>query len=175
MAHRGRVEYDLTDLLLLSIRGFVVLHGECLKVGLPGEKDEQRVHALIPIVHSLWIKALSDVSAKPVSLFVDCEVVQPVDMVVGEDLHKLLAVFCSGARFKVQIVEAAAVGGGQAGKFHDCGTIRRCRVFQGKDREILKVGALDHELAQWPLLESVLVLEPKDCELFEALLLIYGV
>ena len=40
LAHRGRVEYDLTDLLLLSIRGVVALHSECLKVGLPGEKDE---------------------------------------------------------------------------------------------------------------------------------------
>ena len=97
-------------------------------------------------------------------------------MVVGEDLHKLVAVFCSGVReLDVQRVEAAAVGGGQAGKFQECGTISKCRVIQGLDLEILKVGALDHELAQWPLLERVLVQEPLDCELFEALLLIYGV
>ena len=75
----------------------------------------------------------------------------------------------------MQRVEAAAVGGGQAGKFQECGTISRCRGSQGIDLEILKVGALDHELAQWPLLERVLVLESLDCELFEALLLIYGV
>ena len=97
-------------------------------------------------------------------------------MVVGEDLHELVAVFCSGPRLlDVQRVEAAAVGGGQAGKFQDCGTISRCREKQDSDLEILKVGALDHELAQWPLLERVLVLEHLDCELFEALLLIYGV
>ena len=75
----------------------------------------------------------------------------------------------------MQRVEAAAVGGGQAGKFQECGTISRCRGSQGIDLEILKVGALDHELAQWPLLERVLVSKVLDCELFEALLLIYGV
>ena len=96
-------------------------------------------------------------------------------MVVGEDLHELVAVFCSGQRvLDVQRVEAAAVGGGQAGKFQDCGFVSRCRI-QVLDLEILKVGALDHELAQWPLLERVLVFEQLDCELFEALLLIYGV
>jgi len=41
----------------------------------------------------------------------DCEVVQPVDMVVGEDLQKLFTLFCSGLRFEVQTVKAAAVGG----------------------------------------------------------------
>ena len=51
LAHRGRVEHDLTDLLRLGIREVVSLHIERLKVGLPGEKDEQRIHALIPIVH----------------------------------------------------------------------------------------------------------------------------
>ena len=93
-------------------------------------------------------------------------------MVVGEDLHKLVAVFCSGeCPIDVQRVEAAAVGGGQAGKFQDCGFVSRCRM-QVSDLEILKVGALDHELAQWPLLERVLVCKPLNCELFEALLLI---
>ena len=137
LAHRGRVEYDLTDLLLLSIRGIVVTHGECLKVGLPGEKDEQRVHALIPIVHSFRTLLIPSLSAffvectKPWSFTKDCEVVQPVDMVVSEDLHKLVAVFCSGARIsEEQRMEAAAVGGGQAGKFQDCGTIRRCSLIQ---------------------------------------------
>ena len=97
-------------------------------------------------------------------------------MVVGEDLHELIAVFCSSPRvLDVQCVKAAAVGGGQAGKFQDCGFVSRCRTTQAMDHEILKVGALDHELAQWPLLERVLVLEHLDCELFEALLLIYGV
>ena len=97
-------------------------------------------------------------------------------MVVGEDLHELVAVFCCGFRqLDVQRLEAAAVGGGESGKFQEYGTISKCRSTQIKDLEILKVGALDHELAQWPLLERVLVLEPLDCELFEALLLIYGV
>ena len=41
LAHRGRVEHDLTDLLRLGIREVVSLHIERLKVGLPGEKDEQ--------------------------------------------------------------------------------------------------------------------------------------
>ena len=125
LAHRGRVEYDLTDLLLLGSREVVEIHVDCLKAGLPGEKDEQRVHALIPIVHS---KPPFVECAKPVSLVTDCEVVQPVDMVVSEDLHELVAVFFCSIRFvDVQRVEAAAVGGGQAGKFQDCGTISRCR------------------------------------------------
>ena len=51
-------------------------------------------------------------------------------MVVGEDLHELVAVFCSGVRaLDVQRVEAAAVGGGQASKIEDCRTISRCRVI----------------------------------------------
>jgi len=99
--------------------------------------------------------------------------VQPVDVVVGEDLHELVAVFCSGiCPLDMQRVEAAAVGDGQAGKFQECGTISRCRVTQEEYLEILKFGALDHELAQWPLLERVLVSEILNCELFEALLLI---
>ena len=98
---------------------------------------------------------------------------QPVDMVVGEDLHELVAVFCSGLRpLNLQRMEAAAVGGGQASKIQDCRTISRCRLREVLDLEILKVGALDHELAQWPLLERVFVIEVFDCELFEALLLI---
>ena len=58
---------------------------ERLKVGLPSEKDEQQFHALKPI------------SSKPEQLPFNCEAVQPVDMVVGEDFHELFALFCSGA------------------------------------------------------------------------------
>jgi len=94
-------------------------------------------------------------------------------MVVGKDLHELVAVFYSGVSLlDVQRVEAAAVGGGQAGKIEDSRTIGRDSFWQIVDLEILKVGALDHELAQWPLLKRVLILELPDCELFEALLLI---
>jgi len=96
-------------------------------------------------------------------------------MVVGEDLHELIALFCSGVcSGEVQRVEAAAVGSSQAGKFQECGLASRCRV-QVLDVEFLKVRALDHELAQWPLLERVLVRDVLDCELFETLLLVDSV
>lgn len=62
--------HDLEDLLLLGIREFVPLQVEILELCLPGQEDEQRTQASIPI-------------EEPMLLLSDGEALQPVEVVVG--------------------------------------------------------------------------------------------
>jgi len=113
----------------------VVDHVECFEIGLPCEKDEK------------WGNATISIIVKPWKFIINSEMLQPVDVIVGEDLHELIAflrtAFCV---FQFQRAEAAAVGGGQAGKFEELCTVGFCRVANLLDLEILKVGAFYDEL-----------------------------
>ena len=62
------------DLILLSIREVVARHLYCFEAGLPGEEDEQLGHALI-------------LTFEPFALSENSQVLQPVDLVIGENLH----------------------------------------------------------------------------------------
>ena len=103
LALRCGLGHDLADLLLPSSRVLVVLvaHDEFLEPCLPGEEDEQWINASIPIIF------------KPSILLDYLEGLKPVDMIIGEHLQEIVAVFCTAMRvLDVQSVEAAAVGDG---------------------------------------------------------------
>ena len=77
---------DLADLILLGNREFVARHVECPESCLPGKEDQQRGHALFPLICKPWF------------LTIKSEALQPGDTVVSEDLHQLLALFGTAAR-----------------------------------------------------------------------------
>jgi len=137
----GFLCHELADPLLLGVREVVTCYCQYLQIGLPGEQNEQRSHAPVPIV------------CKPILLLSDRDVLQPIDMIVSEHLHKLIAIFCTAVRFlDMQRVQAATVSGGDSGKFKNLSAVGICRTAQDSDLEDLKVRALDDELAQWPLM-----------------------
>ena len=79
-ALRRVLTHDLADLVLLGIRE-VVVHFESLETGLPGEKHQQRDLAAISVVFKPWI------------LLNNCYILEPINMVISEGFHQLVAIF----------------------------------------------------------------------------------
>ena len=84
-------------------------------------------------------------------------------VVVGERLKKFHSLFSTGMREPyVQRVEAATLGNRKASEFEDLFTVSICRTAQVIYLESLKVLAFDEELLQWPLMQTVCVIEAYD-------------
>ena len=72
-------------------------------------------------------------------------------------------------------VESIALGGNLCSKLQELVSVMLSRIAKREDLERLKLVALEGKLTQWPLLQSVLVLEDLDVEFLEAVFLINGV
>ena len=91
-------------------------HGKCLQTCLPSKENEHRGRAAVPLV------------CKPGFLVLYRDLLQTVNMIVGEHLHKAVAILCTAARvIYVQRLKAGAVSRSEAGKLEDLGSVCICR------------------------------------------------